>query len=794
MLRLLFYLFAVVALAGAAQQVFTVSSEVNISSCPITYFGQKYQRLYVNFTSENIVICFSGFYDPQNKGDCLVGPKGEMTWFEFYGKTSGLEELIHQNLPTINNTMECSISIYTDTDGYNVVNFGSETALRVFSPNQNVMVEVLVDGVKVKSVNLSIPINEYYLTAFADLTGCRHSGVVYKPGDTVSSDPETCVNLTCSDVGVLQTSSCGPLERCQGNGVCSSGSPLGSSCTVTGPAVIGFQGQQSSVKDRCSYSLLRIPSVPGFQVLARFQERRRRDVSFLDSVTLRLDGPGAHIHLKQGGRVLLDDSPLTLNSSVQTVGGVKLSKDQTGVTAKVSLSNFTASVFFDGSSALIHLEGSAGQSLQGLCGSSSSSVSEERLSEDNSTSCEMQYSDSNDSTIDCTKMTERCNLLKEAPFSSCHIDPEPFITACTHTLCSYPDLDGLRCQFLEAYARACSLESNGTLEDWRSKAECSPPGGFCQDRTCSDHEFCGEKSAGGESRCFCRAIFASKYREIKSFGDPAICSQSSASLTLVGCLLEDEGLDYSALQLKEPTCKGQIDERTHMVTFTFNSTNLCGTEVTTSNSQTIYRNTIMSQNLSSDGITRQDQVYIDFSCIETEPDTDTVAFRIKDSAVVHVISSGPWNYSLTMKAFMDAGRTQAVDLNTEVRLNQKIWVELDTEGLNEDLVAVVTDSCWATDRASPTAGRRYYLIKNGCPNSEDQTVKVEGNGEGTSNFFSFNMFQFSGSSAEVYLHCKLQLCVKQGNVCIPTCDGARRHRSVRSRPGASAFISMAWTT
>uniref|UniRef100_A0A3Q2P925 Uncharacterized LOC105923669 n=1 Tax=Fundulus heteroclitus TaxID=8078 RepID=A0A3Q2P925_FUNHE len=602
--------------------------------------------LQVNFTSENFVFCFNGFYDPQSKGNCVLAPKEERVWLAFYGKDPGLEQLIHQKLPTITNTLECYILIGTNTVSFVLFSpsdFCHQDRMLVLT-----LLVVLWQVEIMKSVTFQL--RQIFLL---------FSGVVYKPGDTVSSDPETCVTLTCSDVGVLQTSSCGPLERCQGNGVCSSGSPLGSSCTVTGPAVIGFQGQQSSVKDRCSYSLLRIPSVPGFQVLARFQERRRRDVSFLDSVTLRLDGPGTHIHLKQGGRVLLDDSPLTLNSSVQTVGGVKLSKDQTGVTAKVSLSNFTASVFFDGSSALIHLEGPAGQSLQGLCGSSSSSVSEERLSEDSSTSCEMQYSDGNDSTIDCTKMTERCNLLKEAPFSSCHIDPEPFITACTHTLCSYPDLDGLRCQFLETYARACSLQSNGTLEDWRSKAECSPPGAFCQDRTCSDHEFCGEKSAGGESRCFCRAIFASKYREIKSFGDPAICSQNSASLTLVGCLLEDEGLDYSALQLKEPTCKGQIDERTHMVTFSFNSTNLCGTEVTTNNSQTIYRNTIMSQNLSSDGITRQDQVYIDFSCIETQPDTETVAFRIKDSAVVHVISSGPWNYSLTMKAFTDAGRTQA---------------------------------------------------------------------------------------------------------------------------------------
>ncbi|MEQ2196214.1 hypothetical protein XENOCAPTIV_026704, partial [Xenoophorus captivus] len=128
-----------------------------------------------------------------------------------------------------------------------------------------------------------------------------------------------------------------------------------------------------------------------------------------------------------------------------------------------------------------------------------------------------------------------CNLLKEAPFSSCDIDPKPYISACIDTLCSYSDLDHLRCQFLEAYARACSLKSIATLEDWRSKADCC---------------------------------------------DPPVCSQNSASLSLVGCLLEDKGIDYSVLHLKEPTCRGQIDKQTHMVTFSFNSDNLCGTEIT----------------------------------------------------------------------------------------------------------------------------------------------------------------------------------------------------------------------
>lgn len=66
-----------------------------------------------------------------------------------------------------------------------------------------------------------------------------------------------------------------------------------------------------------------------------------------------------------------------------------------------------------------------------------------------------------------------------------------------------------------------------------------------------------------------------------------------------------------------------------------------------------------------------------------------------------------------MTAYTDAGRTQAVEANTEVLLNQKIWVELVTDGLDGNMVAVVTDSCWATDQPSPTATQRYDLIVKG---------------------------------------------------------------------------------
>lgn len=74
-------------------------------------------------------------------------------------------------------------------------------------------------------------------------------------------------------------------------------------CTVTGPTVINVHSQLNFIKDRCAYSLVSIPSIPNLYLVANFRDRRREDVSLLDSVILRLDGPGVHIHLEQGGRV-----------------------------------------------------------------------------------------------------------------------------------------------------------------------------------------------------------------------------------------------------------------------------------------------------------------------------------------------------------------------------------------------------------------------------------------------------------------------------------------------------------
>ncbi|XP_039465397.1 alpha-tectorin-like [Oreochromis aureus] len=750
--------------------------------------------------SENIAFCFDNFFNPETGGDCLVGTAPDLDSTEFWINEPNVEiqKLIYDNVATIQNRMECYVLFIMELNGKNYglvpVNFGTQTTLIVeILAFGSVVFEAQVGGITIDILAVLFDPNNRQYQRFFDISGCRHAGGLYEYGAVLSSDLKTCSILTCSDTAALQISGCGPLERCEGNGICM----LNSTCTVTGPTVIDFHGQVNTVEDRCSYSLVLTPSVPDFHVLGNFQERRRKDVTFLDSVTLVLDRPSIKIHLEQGGRVRLDNTILTLNSSPQLVHNVELSKDRTGVTAKLSLSYSTISVFFDGYTAQIHLEGPAGSSFEGLCGNSSRSLSDLRLSEYSSTSCEVKYNDPADSTINCNKMIERCNLLKEAPFSSCNsdIDPEPYITACTNTLCKYPAVDGLNCQFLKAYARACRLQGNHTLDGWRSMTGCSSEA-FCQDRTCSDHEFCGQKTVSGDTRCFCRTIFASKYRSTNTLGDQTVCSQNSASLSLASCLLEDKGIAYSDLHLNDQTCRGQMDELTHMVTFSFNSSNSCGTMIITNNSHIIYKNTITNQKSSSDVITRQDQIYIDFSCVYIQPDIETANFRIRDSSVIQHATPSAWNYTLTMKAYTDVGRTQAVESFAEVPLNQRIWVELKANGLDGDMVAMVTDSCWTTDVASSSGSVRHDLIIDGCANPADQTVDVKENGLGAYNYFSFNMFQFTGSSGEIYLHCKIHLCPKRRNKCTSTCKGAARRRrpaSSKYKRAASAFISLAWT-
>uniref|UniRef100_A0A3B3B6L0 ZP domain-containing protein n=1 Tax=Oryzias melastigma TaxID=30732 RepID=A0A3B3B6L0_ORYME len=721
------------------------NTQVQTNGCSISYYGQEYSTFYTNFTGEDMFICFNGYYTPDSNRDCIKAPNTENRTFL----------LLYDDLDTNSGTFWTNL--------------------------------FLSEGIPITNNITCIFFFTYYIIKLFSALWYNPSLCFGVTPGTTRQDLETCSSMTCSNSSIASMETCSPPGQCDGNGITKMLMyTLKGLCTVTGPTVIDFSEQINSVSDRCEYSLLHDQST-GFSLKANFLERRRRDVSFVDSLTLDFSDSD-DIQLLQGHRVKVTGSPVTLTSSVQTFSGVDLSKDQTGVTANFSLDGLSMSVFFDGTTAQIYLNKSNSLTYEGLCVDSSSSSSSRLPS---NSSCQDQYVDTGDDTIDCAVVTQQCSILKSAPFSSCnlYVDPEPYIIACRSTLCKYPSVDNLRCQFLEAYAKACE-KKQVDLQNWWTTAQYHPEL-ICEDK-CSDHEFCGD--IHGNTDCRCRAIFASQYTEQNRLGGPTVCQDNTASLTLVGCLLKEKSIDYTHLHLSDQTCTGVMDPDSHMLSFSFSSDS-CGTEVKTNNSQVTFTNAVMTRNSSSDVITRHDKVFIEFSCSHPKPQLQNVAFKIIDNWFVTFLQSGEWKYSVTMKAYSDAAHTQLLDPKSDIRLNQKIWIVLETNGLNKDVVSVVTDSCWATSEDSPNSTPRYDLIRDGCANADDGTVNVMGNGEGTSNSFSFNMFEFSGKeTSEVYLHCQLQLCVKKNNNCVPGCSFAgRRRRSLRYRRGAPALISMVWT-
>ncbi|XP_071338207.1 alpha-tectorin-like [Trachinotus anak] len=732
MLFILFYLAALSQTAAAEYN--------NISSCPITYFGRQYTALNISISNDRTAVCFKGMNNEVDENDCLLLNSHRISVVDtnIINSDKGPGSDFHSNLRSLTGSSTCAVALQLKDASMNAIGyiefrmFTTQT-MKFYDALPPFNVEIQVSGRTRETVTISESI---YRNIHACSQGCRGTENI---------------------------------------------------CTVNSVIGTDFAGQLFPIRNRCAYSLI---SYDGFQLVGINRERRRKDINFLDQLILVLEETNVTILMGQGGRVQVNNTELSLDTSpVQLIGGVELSKDQTGVTARLISSN--TSVFFNDYTAQIHMRGING-TVQGLCGQKTSG--DFLLPEYSSPGCEVPYSDLPDPTINHTQVTEHCAVLNVAPFTACHqyVNPEAFIASCMNILYQYPAVDGFsQCQFLEAYTRACSIQGNINLQGWRSNVNCSDPPVSCQGTFCGPNEFCSV-DVSGKTSCLCRAIFASTLPSRDAFGEPTVCNQSSASVTLVGCLLAERGIDYTALHLNEPSCRGHVDNQTRTVTFSFDNANTCGTVVMANNSHLIYKNSIRIHN-DTGIITRQDQIQVDFSCYYTQPDMKAMSFRIQDSSVIEQIVSGVWNYTLTMKAYTDPAHTQAIEPSTRIQLQQTVWVELKTEGLDSNLVALVIDSCWATDQPSSNGSLRYNLIMNGCANPTDNTVRVMNNGLGTSNYFSFSMFQFTGSSSDVYLHCRLNLCARLNRTCAPSC-GVRRRRSARRKyeDENPAVITMAW--
>ncbi|XP_054642423.1 uncharacterized protein LOC129187333 [Dunckerocampus dactyliophorus] len=778
MIRLLVVIAALSQLPGSAAEMH------NISTCPFKFFGESQSTLYTDISNGVIDLCFDG-----SMGDkCISIVNGTSTSLsvEVSQDLADTNSPFHQAKPELTDTSPCKIVILLqDGNGNTTMNvtlrtFGREAMVLFETHGRMLNSSAHIDGMVLREWV------SYESDTFGDVSGCTHEGTPYLPDMSTCDDAATLV--TCSAASVLNVSP--NNDSCIKDAI----------CTVSASTIIDHHGDTTSVEDHCAYTLF---SDSGVQVSGVFRERRRMDVMFLDGVIIHLDDADVDIYLGQSGKVKANHTKLNLTATPEEHYGVMLSKDETGVTANVSLSaNYTV-VFFDGYTVQIHTPRAMTttgvyrmENLHGLCANATVPLTDKKDSVHSSPGCEAQYSEPVDESINCTMVTEQCEMLHSASFNACHeyINPEPYITACNNTLCHYPNTDGLRCQFLGAYDKACRMVMHYEgehMNDWREEAYCPHNHTFCNHTYCVDHEFCAS-GINGQINCFCRAKFAAEYKENGTLGDQTICEDNTAKIILPNCILEEKGFDYHDLHLNDDTCRGHNDMY-HMVTFSFNSSrNACGAVMTANETIVLYKNTIRGQN-TTDLVSHFDEFHMDFSCFQNQPDHQSVTFKIKDNSVMQRLISDSWDYTLIMRAYLDADHERLVQHHTEIQLNQTVYIALATEGLDDNTVSLVTDHCWASNTSSENGPLRHNLITDGCASPDDDTVKVGVNGIGVANFFSFNMFHFAGDNRELYLHCDIHLCLKQNQICAPNCGVPSKRRRRRYVAESPTIISMSWT-
>ncbi|KAK7933055.1 hypothetical protein WMY93_003951 [Mugilogobius chulae] len=735
-------------MTGAAEEV------KGISYLSVKIYGKSFITLFVKSEANKVSACFEGLKDPAKPNTCLFAEVTGTLTIEM-----GANEATQQ------------VFKFKDTSG-NALKFTLES-------NQMSIVEEGTNGALAKKVYLEIgpdgtiaeeKVLGFDPTTVFSFTGCRTSSDVGFRG------------MTCDGLKMKMCSSGTAMNYGTCTLACVNGGCVEHVCAVTSTHVIDVDNNMHTIPDRCNYKVV---DDGRWTLTAAFRDRRRQDVGLLDQVVMKENSGPNKIELFRG-QVKLNDV-VTDVSTATMFSGISISKTAT----KILIDYTSFDVSFDGDSAVITLGSKVSKS--GMCIDGQINTNKDTT---NLAGCDTAVQVDAE-TKDCTELKTLCEVMQGASFASCNtpFPPEKYIEACKDTVCKYPSADTISCSYHQAYATACAI-INYPSDDYRTEAKCTSTPGACLDTYCSSHEFCGLQQ--NTETCLCRSSFAAKYTG-NSLGEPTTCDSSSASLSLAVCLLDQKGVHYDELQLNDATCKGVKDPDTHMLNFKFDSTNKCGTETENKNNQLIYKNKVTLKDHTTGVITRHDQFQVDFSCYYSQPQVQNVALKIKSSSVVDTIVSGEWTYTLTMSAYKNKERTTAIGKDEELLLDTPIWVELSTTGLDENLVSIVTTSCWATQVANKDDATQYKLIETpGCANAQDSSVKVTGNGLGTSMYFSFNMFQFTGQTTDaVHLHCEVSLCDKT-KTCAPSCGGGRRRRSPRfhralfedPNPG---LISMSWT-
>ncbi|XP_071318951.1 alpha-tectorin-like isoform X2 [Trachinotus anak] len=634
--------------------------------------------------------------------------------------------------------------------------------------------------------------------------GCLYDGFYYNAGESFWTDgcSQRCECFAPNDLR-CSAASCTPTQECairNGQRGCFDAM---STCTVWGdPHYSTFDGALAHFQGTCSYIITESVNhginETQFQVVATNNHRGNNRVSFVSAVDIHLwnQPESAHIRIGSNKRVTVNGSEVSLPTTTGTLAQVV----RQGSYIVVDASDLI--VQFDGrSTLLVRISQHCQNRVTGMCGNFNSDPTDDKVlpngtlaQNDNEfghswkaptsqPSCGSTDEDIGDGLNDCThreEYSELCGVITNTsgPFSACHAhsDPEPFFTSCVYDLCLYTPANGMLCSAISAYERTCSvLELN--IPEWRSDLHC-PESDPCEELNCTEYEWCGEKD--GVYGCFCDEHHHRPNNE--SYDSSITCESSSGTMSVSRCQLFEAGFHSSALHLQDDSCKGTLQDGRLVFHFD-NDDQLCGTALKSNGTHFIYENVIQGDVDPHYGlISRQRNIHLRFCCEYPLSHAVSMSVGINpvESIVRKKLPSGRGQYHIRMIPYQDADFRFALtsDSNIDMEIDERLYVEVRTEGIDGRQISTILDSCWATPVNDANHPVRWDLISAECPNPADGTVELVQNGVSTVSRFSFRMFTFTNFSS-IYLHCQVHLCLLTHNNCTAQCYPGYHRRVAR---------------
>ncbi|XP_047466074.1 alpha-tectorin-like [Mugil cephalus] len=648
--------------------------------------------------------------------------------------------------------------------------------------------------------------------------GCQYDGFYYNNGETFWTDgcSQRCECHAPNDLR-CSAASCTPTQECTiRNGQLGCFDTM-STCTVWGdPHYLTFDGALAHFQGTCSYTITESVShgtnETQFRVIATNNHRGNNRVSFVSAVDIYLSNQPEDVYVRIGPnrRVKVNGMEASLPIAAGTLAQVTAQGSYIVVDAS------DLKVQFDGRSTLLVRVGqNRANRVVGMCGNLNSDSHDDKLlpngtlaQDDDDFGDGWKASTSHPGCgstderggglSDCTfieEYSELCSVITNTsgPFSACHLhsDPQPFFSSCVYDLCLYTPANGMLCSAIAAYERTCSVLGLD-IPEWRSALHCADADSDpCDNQNCTEFEWCGEKD--GVYGCFCDENHHRRNND--SYDSSISCVSSSGTMSVSRCQLFEAGFHSSVLHLRDDSCKGTLDDGRLVFQFD-NEDQLCGTTLRSNGTHFIYENDILGQVDPHEGlISRERSISLRFCCEYplNQAVSMSVAINPIESIVSKKLPSGQGTYRIRMIPYQDADFLFSLansSNNIDVEVDQRLYVEVRTDGVDPQQISTVLDSCWATPVNNADHPVRWDLISAECPNPADGTVELIQNGISTTARFSFKMFTFTNFTT-IYLHCNVHLCLLRNNNCTAHCYPGYHGRVRRDvTPENTAAISL----